>query len=163
MTVIRIEKLTRAAFAPFGDVVEIDEALANHPINGGTTQRFHDLGTATVSGTHARVALSMARARPFSLPLDLRMVERHPFGSQAFIPVRPTEFLIVVAPDEGGRPGTPRAFLAGPGQGINYRAGTWHGVLTALEGITDFVIVDRIGDEPNCEEFHFPVPYRIEK
>ena len=162
MSVIRIEPLTRAAFAPFGDVIEVDETLANHPINGGTTQRFHDLGTATVSGTDARVALSIARATPFTLPLDLTMVERHPHGSQAFVPLAPTRFLVVVAPDEGGRPGAPRAFLAGPGQGINYHQGTWHGVLTALDGVTDFLIVDRIGLEDNCDTFDYPTPYRIE-
>jgi ureidoglycolate lyase len=162
MIPIRARELTRAAFAPFGDVIEVDAALASHPINGGTTQRFHDLGTASVSGSNARVALSMARASPFSLPLTLKMVERHPLGSQAFIPVRPTTFLVVVAPDEDGRPGAPQAFLAAPGQGINYHAGTWHGVLTALDEATDFLIVDRIGDEPNCDIHHFPEPYRIE-
>ena len=161
MTTITIEKLTREAFAPFGDVLEIADDLAKQPINGGTTQRF-DLGAATVTGTNAGVMLSMARATPFSLPLSLKMVERHPHGSQAFVPVRPTEFLVVVAPDENGKPGMPRAFRAGPGQGINYRQGTWHGVLTALDGVTDFLIVDRSGDEDNCEIYNFPEPIRIE-
>ncbi len=161
MITLKTTPLTRAAFAPFGDLIEIDEALANHPIDGSTTQRFHDLGTATVSGTDARVAFSMMRATPSDLPLTLKMVERHPFGSQAFVPVSPTRFLVVVAPDENGRPGTPRAFLAKPGQGINYHAGVWHGALTALDTITDFLVVDRIGKEDNCEIFTFETPYRI--
>lgn len=161
MTVIHAEKLTKEAFAPFGDVIEIDENAANHPINGGTTQRF-DLANATVTGTNAGVQISMARATPFSLPLSLTMVERHPHGSQAFVPVRPARFLVVVAPDEGDRPGTPRAFLAAPGQGINYRQGTWHGVLTALDAETDFMVVDRKGDEPNCDIVHFDEPYTVE-
>ncbi len=161
MNTITAEKLTATAFAPFGDVIEISPDAANEPINGGTTKRF-DIAKATVSGTNAGVIISMARATPFDLPLELKMVERHPHGSQAFVPVSPARFLVVVAPDEGGRPGTPRAFLAAPGQGINYHQGTWHGVLTALDQQTDFIIVDRKGDEDNCEIFDFPEPWRIE-
>lgn len=161
MTVIRAEKLTREAFAPFGDVLEIDASVANQPINGGTTQRF-DLANATVTGTNARVQISMARATPFALPHVFQMVERHPHGSQAFMPLVPARFLVIVAPDEGGRPGAPRAFLAGSGQGINYHQGTWHGVLTALDQQTDFMIVDRMGDEPNCDIFDYPEPVRVE-
>ena len=96
MTTITARPLTAEAFAPFGDVIAIDEAATNHPINGGTTQRF-DLARTSVSGTNAGVQISMARATPFALPLTLKMVERHPYGSQAFVPVRPTRFLVVVA------------------------------------------------------------------
>ncbi len=161
MTTIKAESLTAAAFAPFGEVIGIDEERAGQPINGGTTQRF-DLARAMATGTNAAVVIGMARATPSALPLELTMVERHPYGSQAFVPVRPTRFLVVVAPDEAGRPGPPRAFLAGPGQGVNYRQGTWHGVLTALGEQTDFVVIDRIGDEENVEVFRFLRPYRIE-
>ena len=160
MTTITAERLTAAAFAPFGDVIEISPDAVDQPINGGTTKRF-DIAKATATGTNAGVIISMARATPFELPLELTMVERHPHGSQAFVPVSPARFLVVVAPDEGGRPGTPRAFLAAPGQGINYHRGTWHGVLTALDAQTDFIIVDRKGDEPNCDTFDYPEPYRI--
>ncbi|MBU1174295.1 MAG: ureidoglycolate lyase [Alphaproteobacteria bacterium] len=160
MTEIRPRNLTREGFAPFGDVIEIDEVVANQPINGGSTQRF-DLATATISGTNAQVQISMARAKPFSLPYELKMVERHPHGSQAFVPVRPARFLVVVAPDENGKPGMPQAFLAGPGQGINYHQGTWHGVLTALDAETDFIIVDRKGDEPNCDTVTFDTPFSV--
>jgi ureidoglycolate lyase len=161
LTAITIAPLTADAFAPFGDVIAIDPARGSFPINGSTTQRFHDLATAEATGSNARVVISLARATPFALPLELTVVERHPFGSQAFVPVVPTRFLVIVAPDEKGTPGTPRAFLAAPGQGINYRRGTWHGVLTALDGETDFIIIDREGREPNLEEFHYPEPWTI--
>ena len=160
MTTITARPLTAGAFAPFGEVIAIDETAANHPINGGTTKRF-DLARTSVRGTNAGVQISMARATPFALPLTLEMVERHPHGSQAFVPVSPSRFLIIVAPDENGRPGTPLAFLASPGQGINYRQNVWHGVLTALDAETDFLVVDRIGDEPNCEIFTFDIPYTV--
>lgn len=161
MTSIAIAPLTGTAFAPFGDVIEIDPAAAGVPINDGTTRRFHDLATAIATGADARVVISMARATPFALPLTLGMVERHPHGSQAFIPVSPARFLVIVAPDDNGTPATPCAFMASPGQGINYFRGTWHGVLTALDAVTDFIIVDREGNEPNLEEFHYPAPWTI--
>jgi len=162
MTAIKIEPLTRKDFAEFGDVIEITGDTASHHINAGTTQRFHDLATVVATGEEARPIISMARAQPFELPLSLEMVERHPNGSQAFIPLRPTRFLVVVAPDENGKPGTPRAFMATPGQAINYFLGTWHGVLTALDAETDFLIVDREGEGNNLEVFNFPEPYLVE-
>lgn len=162
MTAIRIEPLTREAFEPFGDVVEISDSVENYPINGGTTQRYNDLATAIARGEDARVAISACRAQPFELPLELKMVERHPEGSQAFIPMQPCRFVVVVAPDENGTPGQPRAFLAAPGQGVNYFAGTWHGVLTVLDKVSDFAIIDRQGEGPNLEEYFYEQPHRIE-
>lgn len=163
MSTIKLEELNKPAFAAFGDVIEIDEHTRHYPINNATTERFHDLSTAIATGEDARVIFSMARAAPFSLPLQLTMMERHPYGSQAFVPVRPCSFVVVVAGDEGGKPGTPMAFLTRPGQGINYFAGTWHGALTALDESMDFLIVDREGDGENCDVHTFDRPYRIEK
>lgn len=163
MKPVGIEPLTAEAFAPFGDVIEIGADAKSIPINAGTTRRFHALGATFAQGDNARVVISMARATPFELPLELTMVERHPLGSQAFVPVEPTRFLVIVAPDENGAPGTPRAFLAAPGQGINYRPGTWHSVLTALGQQTDFLIVDREGDGDNLEEFFYPEPWTIDQ
>lgn len=163
MQTIKIEPLTREAFEPFGDVIEIAAEMGSHPINGGTTQRFHDLSTAIAQGEDARVVLSMARGQPFSLPYDLTMVERHPDGSQAFVPVMPARFLVIVAHDDSGTPGTPRAFMAGKGQGINYFRNTWHGALTALDNVTDFLIVDREGEGDNCEVHNFDTPFRVEE
>lgn len=162
MNTLKAEPLTKEAFALYGDVIEIAEGAPSHPINADTTQRFHDLATAIAVGGDARVIMSMVRAQPFSPPFTLDMLERHPYGSQAFIPVVPTRFLIAVADDNRGVPSEPRVFLAAPGQGVNYFRNTWHGVLRALDSVTDFVVVDRDGDEPNLEEYHFTEPYRIE-
>lgn len=163
MTSLKLEPLTKAAFEPFGDVIEVAAGGNEYDINGGTTRRYHDLATAIATGEDARVIISMARAQPFALPLTVKMVERHPEGSQAFVPVQPCRFVVVVAPDENGAPGTPRAFLAAAGQGVNYFRGTWHGVLTALDNVCDFVVVDRDGEGKNLEEYFFPDPFRIEQ
>ncbi len=89
------------------------------------------------------------------------MMERHPLGSQAFLPMSLQPFLVIVAPDAGGRPGAPVAFLTGPGQGVNYHRGTWHGVLTPLHAPGLFAVVDRIGEGSNLEEYWFEEPYEI--
>jgi ureidoglycolate lyase len=158
--VIVAEPLTREAFAPFGDVIDAD-GPTRYPINGGRCLRIHDLARVEVTGPEARVAVSMARGTPYAIPLALGMVERHPLGSQAFMPLSPDPFLVVVCPDENGRPGRPRAFLTAPGQGVNYLRNCWHGVLTPLGAERDFLIVDRAGEGNNLEEFAFEEPYEI--
>jgi ureidoglycolate lyase len=89
------------------------------------------------------------------------MVERHPLGSQAFFPLSNRPFLSIVAPDQSGTPGTPRAFRVGPGVGINMAMNCWHAVLTPLGETSDFLIIDRGGDGNNLEEFFFPEPWLI--
>ncbi|TDL76555.1 ureidoglycolate lyase [Palleronia sediminis] len=152
------EPLTAAGFAPFGDVLEA-EGTPDRIINQGLCGRYHDLARLEFDG--GRAGISLFRAEPRSLPYTLDMVERHPDGAQAFLPMTEHGFLVVVAPDDGGRPGRPRAFLTRPGQGINLYRGTWHGVLTPLHAPGLFAVVDRIGDGPNLEEHWFDTPYRV--
>ncbi len=160
MIEIVIEPLARDAYAPFGQVIET-EGAHHYPINGGMTERFHDLARVELGGVHPRPLISIARGQPYALPLTLKMVERHPLGSQAFFPLSPLPFLSIVAPDEGGKPGRPRAFLAGTGQGVNMAMNTWHAVLTPLGEVSDFLIIDRGGDGTNLEEYFFPEPYLV--
>ncbi|MGI9422263.1 MAG: ureidoglycolate lyase [Hyphomicrobiaceae bacterium] len=159
-TPIDILPLTGEAFAPFGDILEI-AGEPSFQINRGMCDRFHDVATLDFVGPGARSNISFARSRPYALPLTLDMVERHPLGSQAFIPLSAEPFLVVVAADEDGRPQQPLAFLTAPGQGVNYHRGVWHGVLTPLGQDADFVIVDRVGDGDNLEEFYFDRPYVV--
>ena len=158
---IFIEPLTAQAFAPFGQVIQT-EGAQHFPINNGKTERFHDLAQVQLAGPNSRPIISIACGQPYSLPLTLAMVERHPFGSQAFHPLSNRPFLVIVAPDENGTPGRPRAFLTAPGQGINYAINTWHGVLTPLGNEpADFLLVDRAGDGPNLEEYFYPTPWQV--
>ena len=151
---ITLEPLTKAAFAPFGDVIEI-EGSASYPINQGTTQRFHHLGKVQILGDDGVAGISMARGDAFQLPVTIRMLERHPIGSQAWIPTNNTPFIVVVAPN--GADDLPdeshlRAFYATGQQGVNYHAGTWHHPLMSYGQQGDFIVVDRIGTTPNCDE-----------
>lgn len=163
MTTIKVQPLTREAFLLFGDVIEAIPDGKTHAINAGTTERFHDLATSVALGEDPRTIISIGRAQPFSWPIEVKLLERHPDGSQAFMPLSPSHFVVLVAPDEQGAPGAPQAFLVSPGQGINYFVGTWHAPLMALEKATDFLIVDRDGVGPNLQEHILKTSYWIEQ
>ncbi|MCQ8783197.1 ureidoglycolate lyase [Mangrovibrevibacter kandeliae] len=151
-----VEPLTIDAFRPFGDVIEPDHAAEIKLINGGTTTRFHDVATVDVESGGGRPLISIFRGKPFAPPIGIAMLERHPLGSQAFVPLSDRPYLVVVAPDEAGRPGTPRAFLVDGRRGVNYAAGTWHHPLLALDAVSDFLVVDRGGEGENLEEIDLP-------
>ena len=160
MTDIITRQLTSDSFAPFGDVLEL-KAQPDKLINQGLCGRHHDLAALEFSG--GRAGISLFDAQPRSLPYKLEMVERHPDGTQAFIPMSQTSFLVIVAADEGGRPGTPQAFETTVGQAINLHRGTWHGVLTPLHAPGLFAVVDRIGPGLNLEEHWFDTAYIVSR
>ena len=155
---ILIEPLSAEAFAAFGDVLDVAGA-PDRMINAGMCGRFHDRAKLDF-GPGGKAGISIFQAQAYRLPLPLKMVERHPLGSQAFLPTSARPFLIIVAPDESGVPGRPCAFLSAPGQGVNYHRNTWHGVLTPLEAST-FFVVDRIGEGENLEEHWCAEPYMV--
>lgn len=157
--ILSIETLTAEALAPFGDLIEAT-GQPDKVINQGKCGRFHDLAKMDFNGGRAGISLFRGEVEVF--PIAVQMVERHPDGSQAFVPMSETGFLVVVAPDENGVPGTPRAFLTAAGQAINFHRGTWHGVLTPLSEPGLFAVVDRIGTGANLEEHWFDTPYLIE-
>lgn len=157
---ICVEPLTAAAFAPFGEVLEA-VGTPDMLINQGACARFHDRAGLDF-GLDGRAGISLFQARACALPHRVEMLERHPQGSQAFIPMQMAAFLVIVAPDEAGRPGKPRAFMTRPGQGVNIRRATWHGVLTPLTEPALFAVIDRIGDTGNLEEFWLDPQYVVE-
>lgn len=161
MTILRPAPLTQDAFAPFGEVIEVTgEAIE---INQGTTERYHDLARVDVSAEGGHPLINIFRGAATPLPFEVRMLERHPLGSQAFLPMEQVRFLVVVAPPgDTVAPDQVQAFLAEPGQGVNYARGTWHHPLLALGQTTDFVVVDRGGPGDNVDEVHFDTPLVIE-
>ncbi|GKX34466.1 MAG: ureidoglycolate lyase [Rhizobiaceae bacterium MnEN-MB40S] len=155
---LEVRNLSKGAFEPFGDVIETEGAEVRL-INGGTTERFHALAQAQTGGGAAIV--SIFRGQPRYFPYAVTMMERHPLGSQAFYPLQDRPWLVVVAQDVDGRPGSPEVFLASGAQGVNYRANIWHHPLMALDDLSDFLVVDREGEGNNLEEFDYPDPYEI--
>nr|WP_306120440.1 MULTISPECIES: ureidoglycolate lyase [unclassified Roseitalea] len=151
--------LTAAAFAPYGEVLEAS-GEADLIINQGNCGRWHDRAALDFD-PNGRAGISIFKARPRSLPYTLALFERHPLGSQAFIPMAASPYLVCVASDESDKPVAPRAFLASPGQGINIGRNVWHGVLTPLGEPGLFAVVDRIGPGDNLVEHRLADPLLV--
>lgn len=161
MRLLEAAPLTADAFRPFGEVIEPDNASEIRLINKGTTTRFHDIAPVDVLAEGGRPLISIFRGKPFELPVTIEMMERHPLGSQAFMPLSGRPYLIVVAADQERRPGDPVAFLADGTQGVSYARGVWHHPLIALGRVSDFLVVDRGGDGSNLEEHNYPRAFAI--
>ena len=144
MRQITPEPLTADAFARFGDVIEAAGAADVMPINYGWTTRFNDLAGIDTRDEGGRTIVSIFRSRPLE-PLVLKIFERHPLGSQAFVPMGGRPYLVAVAPRGDFDVGQVRVFRAEPGQGVNYAKGVWHHFLLALEAESDFLVIDRDG------------------
>jgi ureidoglycolate lyase len=156
---IQTEPLTPAAFAPFGDVLDTS-GPPDRIINAGLCGRWHDRARLDF-GPDGRAGISLFRSETRTLPYVLDLLERHPLGSQAFLPMSQDPFLVIVAADDNGRPANIRAFLTAPGQGINLLRNTWHGVLTPLAPPGLFAVIDRIGPGANLEEYPLPQPFTV--
>ena len=163
MITLRPQPLTRERFAQYGEVIEsfdVDRAA----MNAARFERFDDLCEVD-TGDSGRVAVSIAKCRvATSLPYRIDMIERHPLGSQAFVPLTPAKMIVVVGPPEQSVEASDlRAFVTNGRQGINYKRGTWHMPLIAFEAGQEFLIIDRAAGEPNCDEHVLDEPVMLEE
>ena len=152
--------LTSADFKPFGDVIETGNSQTRS-INEGNTTRYHNLAELDLSAEGGRPGLNIFRSRPIPQPMILELMERHPLSSQAFYPLGNSPYLVVVAPPGELDPFAVVAFVAQSDQGVNYHKGTWHHYSLALGGVSDFLVVDRISDDQNCDEVRLTGKDRI--
>jgi ureidoglycolate lyase len=155
---LQTQPLTTNAFKAFGEIIDAT-GEPDKIINQGLCGRYHDL--AQLDFKTGKAGLSVFNAEARSLPFKLEMMERHPEGSQAFIPMHQYPFLIIVSHDKNGVPDTPISFISKPGQGINIFKNTWHGVLCPLHSPGLFAVIDRIGEGPNLEEHWFKKVWTI--
>lgn len=154
------ELLTADRFKPYGDVIELAGATGIS-INSGNCQRYSDLASLDIDSSGS-VGISLFDAKAYSSPLSLRYVERHPLGSQAFMPMCADKYLVVVADDNDGIAHNPQVFITDGTQGVNYKRNTWHGVLTPIIKQCQFTVVDYIGSGANLEEYFFESAHTIE-
>lgn len=147
---VTAEPLTREAFAPFGEVIDT-RGGPSFPINQGRTQRFNALATQELMGDGGRGILSIFRGDPPD-PLEVTLMERHPLGSQAFVPLNRGDFFAVVAPPGEFQESAIKVFLVAGGRGVNYHAGTWHAPLLPLVAGSEYLVADRAGPGANCDE-----------
>jgi ureidoglycolate lyase len=154
------EPLAAEAFAPFGSVIEASDAAVRIEINQGHAIRYDRLADLDVEDQGGTGAISLFRARP--LPeLVLRQFERHPLGSQSFVPLGGRPYLVAVAPAGQFDASAVRVFRAEGHQGVHYRKGVWHHFLLVLDTESDFLVVDRAGPGDNCDEVELAPADRI--
>jgi len=151
--VIQVRALTGEAFIAYGDVIEAS-GEPSFWINRDQCARYHNLATPEFI-EEGVASISVFKGNPYAMPLTLEMMERHPLGSQAFLPMSADPFLITVATDQYGEPTSPQAFITNGNQGVNYHRGIWHGVLTPIGRPASFAVVDRIGEGDNLQEHWF--------
>jgi len=144
--------LSAEAFAPFGEIICLDDA-EKLSINQGLTTRFHDLFNIDTADNGGRTIVSVFRTEPLPLPHRIEIMERHPLGSQAFLPMDDEPFLVLVAgPGDEINTDSLMLFKTDGHQGINFFKNTWHHFQIGLGKTRDFIVVDRGGDGANLEE-----------
>lgn len=155
MTELIAQPLSKSAFANFGEVIEL-EGATQMTINDGLTTRFHDLFTIDVANHHGKPIVSMFHTTPLPLPHRVRVMERHPHGSQAFLPTDELPFLVLVAaavaPSTAITAADLSLFITNGKQGVNFYKNTWHHYQIVLGTPRNFIVVDRGATDKNLEE-----------
>ncbi len=151
---LNIKPLTQVGFAAYGDVIE-SEGRKSFFINNDMAERFHNLAAIDVQGDEAGAIISLVHSEQFEMPRKLDHMENHPLGSQAFIPLDDSPFIVVVG-EAAETPDLNRveAFVTNGQQGINYHAGTWHHVLLTPYASMRFICIDRVGSGDNCLDYY---------
>ena len=145
------QKLTAESFAAYGDVISVSESAEHFAINDGHTMRYHNLADVDVADQQGKTIVNIFRSTPLAFPLPVEMMERHPLGSQAFIPMGNQPYVVVVAPKCELDTSKIEVFQATSDQGVNYHKGTWHHFCLALNEESDFLVIDRGGKGDNCD------------
>jgi ureidoglycolate lyase len=145
------QQLTAENFAVYGDLISVSESAEHFAINDGHTMRYHNLADVDVAEQQGKTLINIFRSTPLAFPLPVEMMERHPLGSQAFIPMSNQPYVVVVAPSGELDTSKIEVFLASSKQGVNYHKGTWHHFCLALNQESDFLVVDRGGKGDNCD------------
>ena len=142
--IIKPKPITKENFSKFGDMITT-ENIKPLEINNGYAKRFDDIAKIDTSNENGETTISIFSALKRSFPMKIDMMEKHPLGSQAFIPMKETTFLTLVAP-EGEKPDLEKieSFIVPKGIGVNYKTGIWHFPLISTEDM-DFLVVDRKG------------------
>jgi len=152
MKELKLNPLKKDQFKPFGDIIDKKQQIP-FEINNGNCLRYNDL--AKLSFTDGKVGISLFESKKITLPYSFNFMEKHPLGSQAFIPVFGCRFIVIVANEVNGIPSEPLAFITKEGQGVNYHKNIWHGVLAPIEENATFTIIDWIGKGNNLETYTF--------
>jgi len=160
MKTLNPKSLKQKYFREYGDIIDTSQKVP-FEINDGRCLRYNDL--ANLNFTNGQAGISLFESEKINLPYRFNFMEKHPLGSQAFIPVFGSKFMVIVARDKNGKPGDPEVFITKQGQGVNYHKNVWHGILAPLEDPGLFVVIDWIGSGKNLDTNTYKDWYFIEK
>ncbi len=152
MTHRKPKALTRKNFQTFGDVIEVSQEDKPDLINEGFTEKYRGLAKIDTERSQGVAQMSIFRSTPKTSPIVVEIMECHPLGSQCFVPLSENPYLVIVAPPGDFSAEAIEVFLAKSHQGVNYGAGTWHHYSLALNGKSDFLVIDRAGPGENLME-----------
>jgi len=148
-----LEPLTAEAFKPFGDVIQRQDVIPE-TINKGQTEKYADLAWIDTGEAGGKTTVHLYRSKAVALPFLVEQMERHPLGSQAFMPLHRQPFPVIVAsPGDEQDIRTIRGFMTNGEQGVNFHKGVWHHYQLSLNGICDYLVIDRSDPKNNCEEW----------
>ena len=146
--IIKPVKISRSNFSSYGDLISTDDINPMN-INEGYAKRFDNLANLDTSKDSGKTIVSIFSALKRTFPMKIHMMEKHPLGTQAFIPMKETTFLALVAPSgESPEIDKIQSFIIPPKMGINYKPGIWHFPLISTENI-NFLVIDRKGSGDN--------------
>ena len=146
--IIKPIPITKENFAKYGDMISTKD-IKPLEINNGYAKRYDGIANLNTSSDNGETTISIFSALKRNFPMKIDMMEKHPLGSQAFIPMKETTFLVFVAPKEEKLDlNKIEAFIIPPGIGVNYSPGTWHFPLISTEDM-NFLVVDRKGSGDN--------------
>ncbi len=154
MNIIKAKKITKKNFSKYGQLIDTSKKNPIN-INDGYAKRFDNLINLNTSKKNGKAIVSIFKAKKRRFPMKIDMMEKHPLGSQAFIPMNDTKFLVFVAP-RGDKPNINKieSFVVPRQTGVNYNAGIWHFPLISLKNM-NFLVVDRKGKEKNLVIYKF--------
>ena len=160
MNNISIEQLDASVFSKFGKIVEKKNALELRSINQNTTTRYHNISELDLESKNGISSISIFSGTPRNLPIEIKIMEKHPVASQSFLPIQDYDWLIVVSEEKNELPdlNTLRCFHVNGDTGITYNKNVWHHPLLVKKK-QDFWVIDRINDEEdtsiNLKEYYF--------
>lgn len=150
MNYLKIEPLQEKTFSSFGEVITCP-AEGGYPTNDGTAIRYDKVANLDLTDLKGAPLLSLFRVTPIAFPFQVTKLERHPHSSQAFLALNNCSFLSIVAPPGELKTELVKAFYVPPGIGVNYKRGTWHHQVIALNQETLFLVIGRRGEDKNCD------------
>ena len=161
---LKAQPLAAEAFEPYGDVIETSDHCTRFEINKGNCVRYHDLATIDVAEQMGQPIVSLFQAKPMPDEFSIKVMERHPLASQAFIPLNGQRYLVIVGKAGDFDPAELKAFVAEASQGVNYARGTWHHYCLPLGQESNFLVIDRGGKGDNCDEVEIAddTEYRVQ-